>query len=373
MPNFNPGYEAAVSQEYRQQVEHENYVRQVEAALNSPNPPAVPPPLCTYEQIVAALNASHIGRRDRGGIETLKKRLEDEGSGRIKNIQVPWKQLNRSLGNGLGHGKISILVGAGGVAKSWLALNILIHAGKQGLRWRLLPLEDSADQWVQRALAVVTEQWWVVENPKGDSAEERGNLADRKRRLVEENAPLVDYLFANIHQNPWLPVEDSSGVMQVHPVYYQDVLSYLEEQQEHCDLVCIDPLSQIHFSDDGRDYRGEAEFMRRLTGIAARGTHILLVAHTTKGTAPGANPLDCIQGSAMLGRLAHIAMLLRRDDPARESNLMIGAAESVQHRLTLSILKSRQGYSGNKVAMDLSPEGPSFIEYGLIEPPLKKG
>jgi hypothetical protein len=154
--------------------------------------------------------------------------------------------------------------------------------------------------------------------------------------------------------------------LTVRDVHFRDVLRFLEDIAGDCDLIGIDCLSQITFSEDGRDFIGQADFMRGVVGItASTGTHIVLVGHHAKGGA-GRDPLDNLQGSAMFNRLAHNVISLTRHDPLTESEVYSRMIPTVEHRLTLSILKARGSESGNRIAMDLDKIGPVFIEHGRI-------
>jgi hypothetical protein len=227
-------------------------------------------------------------------------------------------------------------------------------------------MEDDAGRWIQRMLAVHLASWAMVAQPEDDREETRRRVADMKLAALEENKLLVAQWHENIFENPRLPVGDGSGALVTRDVYYLDVLKFLEDIAGLCDLVGLDCLSQISFSTDGRDYVGQSEFMRGVVGIAAStGAHIILVGHNGKG---GANrdPLDGIQGSSLFNRLAHNVLTLTRSDPPVESEIYSRMIPTVEHRLTLSMLKSRGGRSGDRIAMDLDSNGPVFIEHGRV-------
>lgn len=325
-----------------------------------------------YQEMRDYLATAHIGRQAEGGIDALRNRIQAEGDGRIKPIRLPWKYTDEALGFGLTPGQVTIIAGSAGVAKSYLLLNILRHAGEKGSRWRLLPLEDDAGRWIQRMLAVHLSSWAMVAQPDDDCEETRRQVAERKLTALDDNKLLVEQWCESIFENPRLPVDDGLGGLVTRDVHYRDVLSFLEGIADACELVGLDCLSQISFSEDGRDYVGQSEFMRGVVGIAAStGAHIVLVGHNGKG---GANrdPLDGVQGSAMFNRLAHNVVTLARHDPAIESEVFSRFIPTVEHKLTLSVLKSRGGASGDKMAMDLDQYGPQFIEYGRIKARTKR-
>jgi hypothetical protein len=313
------------------------------------------------------LATGYIGRQADGGIEAIRRRIEAEGDGRVKPIRVPWRDTNKALGHGLTPGQTSIVVGSAGAAKSYLTLNILLAAGRSGLRWKLLPTEDDGGRWIQRALAVHCCDWSLVAQPANDTEDERRRLADAKLAALDGNPELVAELYESILENPRLPIDDGNGGKTVPDLAYQDVLLFLEQVALDCDIVAVDCLSQIDFSQDGRDYVGQSDFMRKIVGIAAStGVHIVLVGHHGKGGGDKSN-MDRIQGTSLFNRLAHNLLELARSDPSTESEVYSRMVSTVEHRLTLSILKCRGGASGDKIAFDLHEHGPQFIEHGRIK------
>lgn len=323
--------------------------------------------IAPYQEMRDYLATAHIGRQAAGGVDALRDRIQAERDGRIRPIRLPWRDVNQALGHGLTPGQVTVVAGSAGVAKSYLLLNILRHAGEKGFRWQLLPLEDDSGRWVQRMLAVHLSSWAMVAQPEDDRAETRRRVADVKLSALEEHRELIEQWHDAIFENPRLPADDGSGTVVTRDARYQDILAFLEGVADTCDLIGLDCLSQVTFSEDGRDYIGQGEFMRGVVGIAAStGAHIILVGHNGKGGA-SRDPLDNIQGSALFNRLAHNVVSLTRSDPPVESEVFSRINPVVEHKLTLSILKSRGGMSGDRIAMDLDQNGPQFFEYGRIK------
>lgn len=326
-----------------------------------------------YREMQSFLETSHIGRLADGGVEALCQRLEDEGSGAIRAIQIPWRQTHKSVGYGFAPGQVSFLAGTSGGAKSYWVLNLLRNAWQQGVRWQLLPLEDDAGRWIQRMIAVHTCSWAMVMQPKEDTPEERRRSADAKLAALNEHRDFVDEMYQRIAENPRLPVDDGTGGMVSKDVDCDGVLTFIREAAEDNDLLVVDPITQISFGRDGNVWDAQEKFMRDVVAIAATtGVHILVVAHFAKGGSNAADPLDGIAGSSLFGKIAHNALLLIRHDPTIESNVIARINPTVEHRITITVQKGRGGLSGNKIAFDLHEHGPQFIEYGLIKPKGKK-
>lgn len=312
------------------------------------------------------LASSHVGRQPDTTPEDLESHIKAERDGLIKAIRLPWWKLNMKIGNGLLPGNVTIITGTPGTSKSYLALNILLAAGRLGFRWRLLPLEDNAQTWILKTLAVNIDSWRLVSQPEND--DERRTLGNYKLGCLDEHRDFVAECHQNISENPRMPLS-AYGEKVVMDVGYEDVLRFVENEAEDSHLICIDPISQITFDPDGRDYRGQADFMRRLVAIAASSlAHILLVAHNAKQQYRGnGDSVDGVQGSAMLGRLAHNILTLNRHDPSIEDEIYSTYTSTIQHKLTLTVTKSRNGITGEKFAFDLSEYGPTFKEHGLIK------
>lgn len=308
----------------------------------------------------------HVGRLPDTTTTDLVAAIEAERDGKVKAIRIPWWKLNKSIGFGLRPGNVTIVTGPPGTSKSYLVLNILLAAGRSGFRWRLLPLEDDAQTWILKALAVNTDDWRLVSQPEND--EERVTLGNYKLDVLTEYQDFADGLHQNIAENPRMPISGYGGRV-VLDVKYEDVLRFVEDEAEDSHLICVDPISQITFDPDGRDFRGQADFMRRLVAVAASTrAHILLVAHNAKQQYRGVgDSVDGVQGSAMLGRLAHNILTINRHDPAIEDEVYSSFSPTVTHRLTISVTKCRGGMTGEKFAFDLSQYGPTFKEYGMIK------
>lgn len=326
-----------------------------------------------YRDIQRLMDTGHVGRSMDGGIDALYRRLNDEGNGAIRAIPFPWRQTHAASGYGFAPGQSSILAGTAGVSKSYFMLNVLLHAWKQGIRWKLLPLEDDAGRWIQRMFAVFTCSWSMVMQPKIDTPEERQRVAEAKIAVLDANQDLLRDLHDCILENPRMPVIDSTGNTISNDVNYNDVLTFVREAAADNEFIVIDPLTQITFSEDGRDYKEQSEFMREIVAIAAGSrAHIVMVAHFAKGGSKAPDLLDGIAGSSLFGKITHNAMMLIRNDPAVESRVLSRFNPTVEHRHTLILQKTRGGQSGDRIAFDLHENGPVFIEHGTIKPKVKK-
>lgn len=320
-----------------------------------------------YTEMQEYMAAGHIGRAPNTTVDDLFAKFEAEKRGDIRNIQLPYPQINRSVGNGLALGNITAVVAPPGASKTWWVLNLLLHAGSQGFSWRYLGLEDCAELWIQKLMAAKLCDWRIVAQPAADDQEDRVRLAEHKRRAMENNRAFLDDLYLRVAENPRIIPGLATGEVCAE-VHYEDILAFVEGEADTSDIVVIDPVSQVDFSTDGRDYAGQARFMQRLSTIVTKKSiHVILVVHTTKYQQVGADPTSAAGGSAKITQLSQYVLMLQRHDPAIEDETYNAYSQTVEHKLTMTVVKSRNGMSGQKFAFDLLAEGPCFREYGLIK------
>lgn len=325
------------------------------------------PDFTIYREMEKYLQAGHIGHEPNTTPEDLFARIAAEGRGEIRNIQLPYPQLNRAVGNGLALRNITALVAPPGASKTWWAFNFLLHAGTQGFTWRYLGLEDCAEMWIQKLMAAKLCDWRIVAQPSTDDPEERKRIAEHKRVAMENNRAFLEELYQCVAENPRIVPDPKTGEIKAE-VHYEDVLRYVEDEAELTNIIVIDPVSQIDFSDDGRDWQGQARFMQRLTSIVAKNpVHVVLVVHTAKNQPAGGEPTSAAGGSGKFTQLAHNVLMVQRHDPAIEDEVYGAWTQNIEHKLTMTVAKSRSGFSGQKYAYDFLTEGPNFCEHGLIK------
>lgn len=319
-----------------------------------------------YSEMQKYMAATHIGQTPRTTVDDILGKIEAEGRGDIRNVLLPYPQLNRSVGGGFALRTLTAICASPGVSKSLFTINILLHAMSNGFRARYLPLEDSAEIWIRKFLAARLCDWRILAQPSTDDPEERRRVADYKLRAIEENREFVESLRECVCENPRIVSDPATGDVRA-DVHYEDVLAFVEGEAEYADVIAVDPVSQIDFSPDGRDFVGQATFMQRLTGLVARKpVHIILVVHTGKQTS-GGDTTSALGGSAKFSQLAHNVLVMQRHDPSVEDEVYGAWTRTIEHKLTVTVTKSRTGFSGQKFAFDLIDSGPCFEEHGMIK------
>lgn len=308
-----------------------------------------------------------IGRGPDGTLEDLKSSFIAERDGLVQPLRIPYPQLNMCMGHGLSAGEVTLMTGPPGTAKSYFVLNLLLAAREANFNPFLFPFEDSAEIWLKKILGVRVGKWDIVSVPDEDSKHEWQRVGNIKLNALKKHREFLEYWHANcIAENPRLPLI-VDGRMVTPGVPYSAVLDCIRREAEKKDFIAVDNISQIDFSQDGRDWIFHSEFMREVMSIAAAsGCHIILVAHSTKNAARLgiSGTIDAVQGSALFTRLAHNVITITRHDETE--SVVIGRNGSVKHNLTVTVSKCRNGRGNGSFAFDLTPGGPNFIEHGLI-------
>jgi hypothetical protein len=312
------------------------------------------------------MTANSVWDKANGSPVELFEKIRAEGRGDIPTIQLPWLSLNRVIGYGLKCGCVGILAGSPGASKSLMVANICLHAESQGFAWKYAPLEDEAQDWIERFMAVHLRDWKMISNPESDTPDARERLAQHKEMFLSSELDMLGKLYEHILENPNLADLRS----EENPVDYPAVLDWIVEACKDNDLIVIDPVGFIEFSESGKDWFGQQRFIRRLTAIAKQHkVYVLMVAHTAKrpGRSGMLSTLDDLQGAAALSRGAHYVFFVDRHEE-QESKVYSYCETTVFHKLTVTVGKSRGGFSGTRLAFDLEQEGPVFREYGIIKP-----
>ena len=330
----------------------------------------------SQDEIIAELRTLVVGapewvvRQNFGGLiqpaevkSELRGEFEAEQRGERQSIELPWPSVDFGT-NALKPGTVTIVGGPAGYGKSFLVLQIAIHAHSQ-CTWALLPLEDKRTDWERRALAYMAHTWEVLDGKAGTAA--------NRIAIAEQYRSDLDALIANVWENPTLAKKDKNGRAKVPSYAYQEALDWTAKALESRRLVIIDPLAKIEFP-GFQPWQAEKDFVRQLVGIASHsGGSVILVVHTVKRTGAAAlAPLTAedLQGAAELNRLVQTVLLLEFHGPRVSDVRRNGFTGEVNHTRTLAIGKARFGPGmGERNAMSMS--NAAFEELGVIVPPVR--
>ena len=108
---------------------------------------------------------------------TLRETFDLESTGKLSPMQLPWSRLTFALGGGLRPGTLSLLIGEPGSAKTYIALQICLHAHERGTAWAYWPFERDDTYAARRLLAVLANRWEVL-----DPEDAQNNV-----RLIEDD------------------------------------------------------------------------------------------------------------------------------------------------------------------------------------------
>jgi KaiC/GvpD/RAD55 family RecA-like ATPase len=298
-------------------------------------------------------------------LSDMAAEIEAQRNGERKTIEMPWPRVSR-LSHAFRPGNVCIIAGPAGTGKSFFALAIAKATHDALVPWKYLPLEDRRTDLKFRLLAMLAGDYGMIDVDEDGAA--------RRQDALNQYAATLTELLPHLCENPRVGVTDASGKTIVPALPYTAVLDWIGDAvREGARAVFIDPISQIEFPP--RDsWQAEGDFMRKALALANDGgATVCLVAHTIKrGGKNAAYPLtlEDIQGSAMIGRLCHCALLLDAHDPKESPVYRAGGLlADVRHNRSLLIAKTRHGGgTGQRLAFDQDSEAPAFRELGVIAP-----
>lgn len=305
----------------------------------------------------------------KGSAGDLVDEFFKEGQGGRDSLEVPqWTRLNLKT-NWLRPKTVCVIGGPTGRGKSLFLLEALLSLHDQGVSWALLPLEDTAADVYRRILAFLTRSWLVLDTSKVG--------ADTRQEMIVPFLEQMASLEGHIWENPRLPIGEP-GKKVIPPLPSDDALRWIEGASKSNRVVAVDPIAQIDWT-GGKPWETQANFMRRLLGLAAdSASTIILVAHSAKRPGKAAKEelsAEDIQGAAEFTRLAHTVLLWQGHEDRRCNVWRPGAmSEPVEHNRTLTIGKARNGPGVHlSLAYRTRDDGPGYDELGVIAPKLGEG
>ena len=279
--------------------------------------------------------------------------------------RCPWKRLS-GLSHALRPGTVCILAGPPGTGKSFFTAHIALAVHAAEVPWRYLPLEDRRTDFKWRLLAMLAGDYRMIEDDAEGAAWRQENL--------ERFAAALEDLTPHVCENPRAGCKDADGKTVVPALPFGAVLEWIGAAcEQSARVLFVDPISQIDF--EGREpWKAEAEFIRKALALTAdAGATLVLVAHTVKrGGKTAALPLtlEDVQGSAMIARLCHTALILDAHDPKTSAVYRTGGLrEDVEHNRTVLVAKARHASGARqRVAFTQRSDAPAFEEHGIIAP-----
>ncbi len=305
------------------------------------------------------------------GLADLYGELCLEAAGQRGVVGVPWARLSR-LSGGLLPGHVALLAGSPGVGKSFLLLEALVYFQLQGIKAKLLPLEDSASTWARRALALLAGDYGILDRDQ--------NGGERRLNALERHRVRLSAITGMIHENPRHPEKIQDGQSIVPDFGPRELLAWIEENAKNNRVLVIDPVTAIDLHSSDRDgLRLESDLCRRVCALAAASECTVVLSFHLKNragaAARGPASLDDLAGASTWQRLAQLALVIEAHD-TRESEVfrrqqMSGeyGREIVTHNRTVLIAKAREGSGGrSRLAFLQRADRPGFDELGVIVP-----
>ena len=286
-------------------------------------------------------------------------------------IKLPFKGINSAIGGGLRRGYTSILSGPPGNAKSFFAINAMIHAIENGISACYLPFEYSAAEHMLRVMAVRIGSWNMISTTP-DKAQERIDAFMKSADMIAEYHKYEKH----VCENPFsATISEGSNEVQINTVNFSDVIDIVTHLAQRHKLVIIDPVTAIMANQRIKSSITEqqTEFVRTINALATKfDFHPMLIGHTGRRAKHNGKPtaitMDDMSGAIAFQRFAQYVFLLDYHEQKVSAPISSINKGDIEHTRTLIIDKTSFG-SGNKamIAMDFKDKcGPQMEDLGWI-------
>ncbi|HPD32705.1 MAG TPA: AAA family ATPase, partial [Phycisphaerae bacterium] len=283
--------------------------------------------------------------RSTGPIADYEHRLRRIESGELACLPLPWPELAKLTRFGA-PGRLTVIAGRQGAAKSFFALQLLRYWLCEGISASAYLLEGDAGDLMDRTLAQasgmadVTDLDWQKAN------------AWTMRELTDTHREELDRVAAASIVSAGLGLET-----------LDDIAAWIEaEAKAGRRAIIIDPVSAAVRK--GQPWVADPAFVRRVKRAAIdHECSIILVTHLVKGADEGTP--DKVAGSAAYGRFSDcVLQIMRHDKKTSLTKSPLGRIE-IGHNQTIYIEKARAPGTGLRLAYDLT-SGLTFQEFGVI-------
>ncbi|KKU53558.1 MAG: hypothetical protein UX75_C0036G0033 [Candidatus Moranbacteria bacterium GW2011_GWE2_47_10] len=290
----------------------------------------------------------------------MQQDIKDQLAGKISTIPMPWTRLSRGT-NALREGTVTIICGATKVGKSLFSMNIVKHLHENAVPWAYLPLEDGKKEWTWRIMAILENDFTMVEdNPE---------TALRRDEVMTRRRPEIMSYLESVSQNPRVNSVVINGKKARQRVTPELILKWVESQARNGKrVIFVDPLAQISFGGFKR-WEAEEAFVQEFCGIAADyKVSLVIISHTKKGNEDETLSVEDMQGSAAFGRLCQTSILIGATSEMVETDIKRpNDIEKVMSNRTVIIGAARNGAgTRSKLAFAVEPGSPLFAEIGYI-------
>lgn len=297
-------------------------------------------------------------------LEKMLANVERQKNGELTTLELPWKKLSDASG-ALRPSSVLVLAGPSKTGKSFFMMNIIKKMHEEKVNWAYLPLEDSRRDWSWRMLAIIEEDYRMI-----DIDNYTAQL--REDALMKRTSDIAEYL-ERVTENPRMGITDDKGEPYVPKINYDGVLSWIKKKvSEGVRIIVVDPLSQIETDAGQKEHEAQADFVRGALGLVAdKNTTLIIVCHTIKkgGALAGtASTGEDVQGSAMITRLTHTTLLIDACEMTTGHIKRRGDAteECIYNRVVTIATARNGGGTRDRHAFLQHKNEPKFVEFGVL-------
>jgi len=290
------------------------------------------------------MSATVVQDKDELAITSLIKQTR---SGERRSIRFgPHSTLSRGV-RPLICGTMCVMLGDPSAGKSWMLLHSLIHLHQSGEKVCVLELEEDAEYWSNRLLALVTQDSRFLDD------EFICNEAD----YVDEQVSLHHDKMAELEK---IIYDDPDDQMT-----YDDVLEFIEARfKEGYKVVAVDPITAVAQSD--KVHVSDQKFVVKVKKLARKYLAVaIILTHPVKGNSKMTG-MERMSGAAAWSRLTQSAIDLEEWDEKKPVKIL-GSDDLHKINIKLRVTKARNSKIGKShIGYFWDKQTMQFHEIGII-------
>lgn len=278
----------------------------------------------------------------------FESRMDEIESGEWRSLDWPFPSLSR-FSKSLFPGTITLLCGDPGSSKSFMLLQSMHWWHAVGCKVALFELEEDRAFHLHRLLAIVSENWNVLDD------DWCRNNANQLKEIRKKFGPMVEDFAPRVTTVP------------LGEVRYDTVLKWMQDEcNAGAEILGIDPVTAVETGESR--HREDLAFIVKATKILQKHrARLLLITHPRAAGPKAGKTMDDMAGGRTFSRNTQTVLWLHRHDPAKSFKIdnRLGV-EIIDCNRTIVIAKARNGRGhGFRIAFNQSHEV-KFAEQGVV-------
>ncbi len=289
----------------------------------------------------------------------IETHFEDIYAGRYKCLKFPKAPILSSISKALIPGSVTCICGDPNAGKSFFLIENVWRWLADGLKVKILMLEDVESMHQKRALsqmagcAKITDSDWIAAAKEESSRVLKANIDNLRK-------------FAKALKCTESTTATDAATSQMTLDQVADWV--ITQAQNGAEIIVIDPITAA--TAVGNPWIADQLFLFKVKKVLQEtGARLILSTHPRTGTA-GSAGLSGMAGGASYPRFSHTVLWIKHLNGQKNTQVadQFGKKQSRKYSQSLEIIKARNGKGrGQNLACELDKQSLCFTEIGLIE------